>query len=512
MNHDSSSAHAETTPGAGNDADRAKATVSPEANSTSTTGSNAAAGSGDTASASSAATPRNLGAILGVYLTGLLVGGLYVGMVAPARTVIQNQLGVGSATGIWMINVYTLFYAALIPAIGKLADSRGRNKVFAACILVFMAGAALCGLADYAGGLPLLLIGRVIQAAGASGMIPVANAEIGTSFPPEKRGMALGIAAGVTGISNALGAGVGSALIGALGAENWAWLFWGALPVCLALFAAARVFLREDALHEPKPLDTMGSLLLVATILLLLAGLRDLDFFNLASLAQAPVWAPLAGALVCAAAFAAVERRTPHPLFRADFLRSRPIAMTLVASFFIGWAIVSMMLVPEFAEFATGSAAGSGGYYIMILGAASMIGPPMGGKLIDRIGPKKVLLGGLAVMAAGFLFLAFRVAPSPSTPGLVIGLAAVGLGMGFAMGAPTNYMILENVTDAEAASAMSAITLARQVGTTLAPSIFVGLIASAPAETGYQRMLVAIVAACVAAGLAAAFYRGPQRG
>ena len=74
------------------------------------------------------------GAILVVYLLGLLVGGLYVGMVIPARTVVQASLGIDSAAGIWMINIYTLFYAALIPTIGKLADMHGRKRIFMICV------------------------------------------------------------------------------------------------------------------------------------------------------------------------------------------------------------------------------------------------------------------------------------------------------------------------------------------------------------------------------------------
>ena len=153
---------------------------------------------------------RKLGAVLAIYLVGLLIGGLYVGMVSPARTVIQAHFGIDGATGIWMINIYTLFYAALIPVIGNVADRMGRRRVFAICVCLFCMGAVFCGLSQSIGGFGLLLVGRVVQAAGAGGMIPVANAAIGTSFPPEKRGMALGVAAAVMGVSNVFGAAAGS--------------------------------------------------------------------------------------------------------------------------------------------------------------------------------------------------------------------------------------------------------------------------------------------------------------
>nr|MCR4611022.1 MFS transporter [Lachnospiraceae bacterium] len=112
----------------------------------------------------------NYTAILIIYCLGLLIGGLFVGMIAPVRTVIQLDFGLDDSTGIWMINIYTLFYAALIPIIGKIADRYGRNRVFSICILIFMAGALICGISSKIGHFPLLLIGRVIQASGAGGM------------------------------------------------------------------------------------------------------------------------------------------------------------------------------------------------------------------------------------------------------------------------------------------------------------------------------------------------------
>ena len=113
-----------------------------------------------------------------------------------------------------------------------------------------------------------------------------------------------------------------------------------------------------------------------------------------------------------------------------------------------------------------------------------MAGPPLGGKLIDRFGPKRVLLFGLVIMVAGYLFLALYVSTAPSVPMLVAGLAVVGLGMGFAMGAPTNYMILENTDQKDSTSAIATVTLIRQIGTTIAPAIYVGLITAGSGAAG----------------------------
>ena len=319
----------------------------------------------------------NLGAILAIYLFGLLVGGLYVGMVSPVRTVVQATFGLNDEAGIWMINIYTLFYAALIPVIGKLADRRGRSQIFTLCLGVFAVGSILCGLSKVVIGFPLLLAGRVIQAAGAGGMIPVANAAIGTTFPPEKRGMALGLAAAVAGLSNVLGAAMGSAVIGLVGVESWDMLFYIAVPICAALIVASFVFLRavcEDGSCEQKDerrFDTAGSVLLVVAIMLLLLGIKEIDFTNLAVSVTSPLlWTTFVAAAVCTVAFGKVERKAEDPVFHMEYLHSKPIVITMIASFFVGCTIISMMLVPQYAEFVMGEPLGSGGYYVLAIGAA----------------------------------------------------------------------------------------------------------------------------------------------
>ena len=449
------------------------------------------------------------GIAFAIYLVGLLVGGLYVGMISPARTVIQAGFGIDSTLGIWMINVYTLFYAALIPIIGKLADRYGAKRVIVICIGVFCLGAALCGLSQTVGGFALLLVGRVLQAAGAGGMIPVANAQIGTTFPPEKRGMALGIAAAVMGVSNVFGAALGSAVVGVFGAENWPMMFYVCIPLCIALMLAAIWALPGGNADKPAgTMDIAGSVLFAAFVLLLLLGVKDIDFTAFATTVVLPqVWLPLLGAVVAVVLFRFAEKRAQDPVFHLEYFHSRPIAITMIVSFFIGCFVISLVLIPELAEYAMGDPLGSGGYYVLAIGLTSFITTPIGGRIIDKVGPKPVLITGLAVSIVGLLYLAFVTLTVPSMASLVIGLAIVGAGMGLAMGAPTNYMILDNVEASESASAIATITLIRQIGTSLAPAIFVGLIAATPGLAGYQHMLLAVALFNALALVTMLFYR-----
>ena len=456
---------------------------------------------------------NRLGLILAIYLTGLLIGGLYVGMISPARTGIQAGFGIDGTLGIWTINIYTLFYAALIPIIGKIADRRGRKRVFTICIGVFCAGSIICGLSKTVGGFGLLLVGRVVQAIGAGGVIPVANAEIGTTFPPEKRGMALGIAAAITGVSNVLGSVAGSAIIGVFGIENWQAVFYLCIPFCIAVIAGAVAFLPDSEVSESHgAMDVAGSLLFALTVLLLLLGVKNIDFTSFAESAASPLtWGPLLGAVASVVLFRFVERRAEDPVFHLEYFHNRPIVITMIVSFFIGCFIISLVLVPELAEFAMGDPLGSGGYYVLAIGLTSFVTTPVGGKIIDKVGPKPVIITGLSISIVGLVFLAFVAVAAPSVATFVVGLMVVGAGMGMAMGAPTNYMILENTNKADSTSAIATITLIRQIGTSLAPAIYVGLIASSPGMLGYQHMLLCVVVFNALALVTMLFYHSPRK-
>ena len=214
--------------------------------------------------------------------------------------------------------------------------------------------------------------------------------------------------------------------------------------------------------------------------------------------------------MACAIAFRFVEARAEDPVFHLEYFHNRQIVVTMIVSFFIGCFVISLVLVPELAEYAMGDPLGSGGYYILAIGLTSFVATPIGGKVIDKVGPKPVLMTGLAISVVGLLFLAFVAVAAPSIVTFVAGLAVVGAGMGMAMGAPTNYMILENTEKQDSTSAIATITLIRQIGTTVAPAIYIGLITSAPGLAGYQNMLLCVAAFNALAFVTMFFYRGRE--
>ena len=410
-------------------------------------------------SASSASRGRGKGFALvaAVYLLGLFIGALDTGIVTPARTVIQSDLGIGEQMGVWIITIYTLAYAAAIPVMGKLADRSGRKYVYLASILLFGVGSLLCGLAQDVGSFWMLLAARAVQAVGGGGIVPVATAEFGTTFPPEKRGLALGLVGGVYGIANIFGASAGSLILSVFGQANWQFIFYVNVPICAFIVVAGLFVLPNTRAEQVKPIDGWGIAVLVAMVLSLLYGLKNLDFFDLgASATSSDVWPFLLAFVVLLPVFVLIERRAADPVLNLSYFRDRDIVITLVLSVITGVILMGIIFIPQFAENVLKLPSGSGGYVVIVLAAFAGVGAPVSGKLIDRFGVKAVLAFGLAASAAGALFLALVATQFANMATLIISLVAIGVGMGFTIGTPLNYMMLAKTKEREADSAVAA--------------------------------------------------------
>jgi len=141
--------------------------------------------------------------------------------------------------------------------------------------------------------------------------------------------------------------------------------------------------------------------------------------------------------------------------------------------------LMGIVFIPQFCENSLKVASGNGGYFTVILGLLSGVSAMLSGKLIDKIGAKLVLLIGFSISIIGALFLIFVAAVNPSMLTVVISLMLLGFGMGFTIGAPVNYMMLENIKDSESSSGLATLSLIRSIGTSIAPAIMVGFIAHA---------------------------------
>lgn len=415
-----------------------------------------------------------------IYLLGLFIGAIDTGIITPARPIIQNQLGVDANLGIWMITIYTLTYAAIIPISGKLADKRGRKPIYLLSIALFGTGSLICAFSAIADSFLILMLGRVVQASGAGGIMPVATAEFGTSFPEEKRGMALGLVGAVYGIANVLGASVGSAVLDIAGVENWQWIFLINIPICLFIVISGIIVLPNNKADEIKATDKLGTLLMTVIILSLLYGLKNLDFFNfISSFTSWNVWPFIALSALLIPLFVKVERKAEDPIFHIEYASNRQIMVTLVLGVVVGCSMMGMIFIPQFSENCLKMASGSGGYFVIILGLCAGGASMMSGKLIDKRGAKPVMAAGFVITILGALYLAFITVKFVNLLNVIISLIIIGFGLGLTMGTPLNYMMLQNTSDEESNSALATLSLVRSIGTAIAPAIMVGFIVHA---------------------------------
>lgn len=422
----------------------------------------------------------NIVFIMIIYLAGIFMGALDTGIVTPARTIIQNSLGVNEQTGIWMITIYTLAYASSIPVMGKLADRYGRKYVYLASITLFGAGSLFCGLSQHFGSFPMLVISRAFQAIGGGGILPVATAEFGTSFPKEKRGLALGLVGGVFGIANIFGASAGSAILNIFGTNNWQYIFYVNVPITLFIIVAGLFVLRNNKSDSKEKIDILGILTLVVMILSLLYGLKNIDFFHfISSVKTTDVYPFLILFVLLIPVFILIEKRACSPVMNLAYFTNRNILAVLLLSFASGIVLMGMVFVPQFCENALKIPSGSGGYLVIILGLFAGVSSPLSGRLTDKFGAKRIIGAGFAVAAAGSLFLIFVAAVHPGWLTVIISLCLIGFGIGFTMGSPINYMMLANTDEKESNSALAMASLIRSIGTTIAPAVMIGFIATA---------------------------------
>jgi EmrB/QacA subfamily drug resistance transporter len=417
--------------------------------------------------------------ILVLFLLGIFMGAIDNGIVSPAREIIQNSFSVSKGVGAWMITIYTLIYAISMPISSKLSDIIGRKKMYIFGIAVFGIGSALCGLSNFYGNFEFLLIARVIQAIGAGGILPIATTVIGQSFPPEKRGTALGLVGAVYGVATIVGPTLGSTIIDLAGQDHWGFIFFINVPICILTLFLSRV-MEESKKVVKNRLDVPGALVLAALIASLLYALTNMNFFAvLDSLQKGNVLPFLLTFIILIPIFILVEKKAADPVLSIKYFKNREIVTIFLIAFIVGIGMMGMVFMPQFAENTLKLKSGSGGYLVTLLALFSGVASPLSGKLLDKKGTKLVLIIGFSCTLAGTLVLGLIAAKSLTIVTVLIGIALMGFGVGFTMGPPLNYLILGAVKEEEGATALATMSLIRSIGVTISPSFMIGFIVEA---------------------------------
>ncbi|WP_237519935.1 MFS transporter [Streptomyces sp. HUCO-GS316] len=302
-----------------------------------------------------------------------------------------------------------------------LGDRFGRRRMYVVGLTVFTLASAAAALA---GGPGQLIGARVVQGAGAAVLLPLTLTLISEAFPAEKRGMAIGVWGGVTGLGVAAGPVLGGAVTEGL---SWQWIFWLNVPIGLAMLPFAANRLRESFGARPQ-LDLVGLVLAAA---------------GLTGLAWAPVRAPEAGwgstevltalavGTVFVTAFLGWERKgARHPMLPLAYFRRRPFSTANAAAFLLfGSLLGALFMITQLFQYGLGYSPLEAGVRILVWNATPLLVAPVAGALTDRFGTRPFMLTGLLLQAAGLALLAWQVEPGVGYGRVVVPLIVAGIGI-----------------------------------------------------------------------------------
>jgi len=350
---------------------------------------------------------------------GLFVLMLDSTVVALALPEIRHDVD-ASAEGLqWVMNGYLLTIAVLVVTAGRLGDMFGRKRVFLAGMVLFAVGSVVSGAADSQ---EALILGRVMQGAGAAPMLSLSLALVCNVFPAEEQPRALGIWAAVSAVALAVGPLAGGLLI----ELDWRVIFWMNLPVC-ALGVAITVAAAPES-TDPEA----GTRIDWPGLALLSLGLTAVVL----ALVQAQSWggeavAALAFAgLVSLAGFWAVEQRAREPIVDFALFRNGPYFGASAAAFaLVGayWAV--MFFQPQYLQDVRGHSPILSGLMILPVTAPMVFISPFSGRLIARFGARRLMTTGMLCGTAGLLVLTRIDADSPYGL-LLVGYLLFGVALG----------------------------------------------------------------------------------
>ena len=374
---------------------------------------------------------------------------------------------------LWVLNAYTLVYAALLITGGRLGDLYGPRRLLIAGILVFGGASVACALAPSAG---ILVAARVLQGLGGALMTPQTLAMIPAIMPANRRGRAIGIWSGSAGLAAAVGPSLGGVLVTTVG---WRWVFVVNVPVGIIAIAGAYALLPGVVPGRRHRLDIGGialaSLGLLAVVFALVEGQRY-AWGTITGVITIP--AVMAAGILLLAAFVVWERRQPEPLLPPALFASRSFTVSAWVILVFQTVMLAFIVVAGlFFQSALRMTALDTGLALAPMPLTIMLVAPLAGRLSERVDTKFILMGAmlLAASGVGWLIASVSMLATSATfiPALVV--TGAGLGCGFAV---VMTVGMRGIAPQLAGAASGVLNTFRQVGGALGGAIAVALLQS----------------------------------
>jgi EmrB/QacA subfamily drug resistance transporter len=439
--------------------------------------------------------------VLIVVVAGVFMAGLDVFIVNIAFPQLHTDFpGTSLRSLSWVLNSYTIMFAAFLIAAGRWSDTFGRKRSYLLGTGVFVAASAACALAP---SILFLVVARAVQGLGAALLMPASLGLLLPEFPPEKRHIPIGIWAAVGGIAAAAGPPLGGLLV----QVSWRWVFIVNVPVGLASLIAGWRILREVRHPEAERPDFLGASLLTAGMATLVVAIIQGSTWGWASPRILGLFA------LTALLIALVGRRIathPSPIVEPALLKVRTFSLATTASLLFFMAFAAMLLASVL--FLTGI------WHEPIITAGLEIfpGPAMaaimavpGARLGSRFGPGRVGAVGALLFALGGVWWVTHLTGAPRyaadfLPGMMIG----GVGVGLMIPSLTDA-VASTLAPARLATGIAVQTTGRQIGSALGFAILVAVLGTPHTAGDFKAAWEFMIAASLLAGATLIAIGGP---
>jgi MFS transporter, DHA2 family, methylenomycin A resistance protein len=424
---------------------------------------------------------------------------LDVSVVNVAIKPIGTALGGNVSTLQWVVNAYTLGFAALILSAGAFGDRVGAKRVLIGGFALFTLASAACGLAPSIG---VLIAARAIQGIGAAILTPCSLSLLNHTYPtPDERARAVGRWAAGASVALSAGPVVGGVLTASLG---WRSVFFINAPIGLVGILLTVRYAQETSRSSDRGFDAWGQLAAIVCLATLAgATIRGGDH----GFASAPVLVGYAVAVLAGAAFVALEARRARPMLPLGLFASRTFSLSTAIGLIVNVAFYGLIFVISlFFQRAQHLSALQTGLAFVPTMLSIMAANLASGRLAGGFGPRAAVAGGAVLMAVASLGLLIADGSTPYVA-LVAQLAALGFGIGLLVPVITSAL-LGSADRTRSGVASGTLNTARQTGSVIGVALYGSLIAGGALVSGFHVALaisaaLAVVIACLSVGISA---------